>query len=258
MFKRIALVMVFCSFAGIFSSFAQETVSSDSLLRDRTKDTSPLLHDSLRLQQLPPINQFPKLEIQGIEFSPEHQPLNNGLELNLNDTILDPSIFLPPKFKPFTSFNLGASRWTFPVMGDVTTFSPTLNYQAAKNLSLFGGVSFSQFHNLSAVQSMIAPGWPTKSNIIVDGFAGASYRINDRIILHGTYQRSLYNQLPSNLMMFAPGQNLLVTGASVDVWNGLGVTIDHVWQFDDYGRMKKGFRYSPYIDMNKFIKFLRQ
>jgi len=250
--------MVLCSFAGILSSFAQEFLSSDSLLINRDKDVSPLLHDSLRLQQLPPVNLLPKLEIQGVEMLPEQQPLKNSLEFNPNDTILEPYIFQPPKFKPFTSFNLGASRWTFPMMGDVTTFSPTLNYQASKNLNIFGGVSFSQFHNLYYVQSFIAPGWKTKSNIIVDGFAGASYRIHDRIILHGTYQRSIYNQLPHNMMMFAPGQNMVAAGASVDIWNGLGVTIDHVWQFDDYGRMRKGFRYSPYIDLNKFIKFLRQ
>ena len=258
MFKRIALVIVFCSFAGTFYSFAQESVSSDSLLRNQRRDATPLLHDSLRLQQLPPVNQLHRLEIQGIEPLPEQQPLSNDLEFNLNDTILEPYFFQPLRFKPQIYFDLGASRWTLPVMGDVTTFSPAFNYQAAKNLNLFGGISFSQFHNLSYVQSIIAPGWSTKSNIIIDGFAGASYRIHDRIILHGTYQRSIYNQLPRNLLMFAPGQNLVVAGASVDIWNGLGVTIDHVWQFDDYGRMKKGFRYSPYIDVNKFIKFLRQ
>ena len=251
--------MVLCSFAGIFSSLAQESVSSDTLLRDRNNNTVPFLHDSLQLQLNLPSNLLPKLEIQGVESLLKHQQLNdNNLEFNWNDSIKDPALLIPPKFKPHAFFNIGASRWYMPVMGAVTIFSPTINYQATKDLNFFGGVSFSQFHNLSYVQSYLAPDWPTKSNIISDGFVGASYRLHDRIILHGTYQRSLYNQLPRNMMMFAPGQNVVVTGASVDMWQGLGVTIDHVWEFDDYGRMRKGFRYSPYIDLPKFIKFLRQ
>ena len=258
MFKRIFLATVFCSFAGIFSSLAQESVSSDSLLRDRNKDIPPILYDSIKFQQTTPIILLPKLEVQGIESLLKQQSIDNNLELNLNDSIEELNLYIPPKFKPYTYFDLGASRWYMPVMGAVTTFSPTLNYQATKDLIFFGGVSFSQFHNLSYVQSLLAPGWPTKSNIISNGFIGASYRLHDRIILHGTYQRSLYNQLPRNLMMFAPGQNVIVTGASLDVWNGLGITVDHVWEFDRYGNMRKGFRYSPYIDIKKFLKFLGQ
>jgi len=257
MFKRIILAITLCSFAGI-TSFAQESVSSDSLIRDRDKVTTPLLLDSLPLQSAPPLILTPQLEIQQIELLLKQQPLGNSLELSGNDSILEPYYFMPPKFKPYTSFNLGASRWYMPVMGAVTTFAPTLNYQVTKDLSFFGGVSFSQFHNLSYVQSLYAPSWPTKSNIISNGFAGASYRLHNRIILHGLYQRSLYNQLPGNMMMFSPGQNVVVAGASVDVWQGLGVTVDHVWEFDRYGNMRKGLRYSPYIDVQKFIKFLRQ
>ena len=258
MIKKIVLAMVFCSFAGVLSSFAQESVSSDSLLRERDKVTIPTLLDSLQFQQNLPVISLPKLEIQEMEPLLKQQPLGNNPELSRNDTIMEPNLFMPNKFKPYTFFNLDASRWYMPVMGAVTTFSPTINYQLTKDLSFYGGVSFSQFHNLSYVQSLLAPDWPTKSNIISNGFVGASYRLHDRVILHGIYQRSLYNQLPGNMMMFAPGQSVVVTGASIDIWNGLGVSVDHVWEFDQYGNMRKGLRYSPYIDLPKFLKFLRQ
>ena len=249
--------MVLYSFASIFSAFAQESVVPDSLLNSRDKITMPLLPDSIRLQNQPVIS-LPQLEIQGIESFLKQQPISNDFELSPNDSIEEPFLILRPKFKPYLFLNPGASRWEMPVIGAVTTFSPTLNYQLTKELNFYGGVSFSQFHNLSYVQSILAPGWPTKSNIIIDGYVGASYRLFDRIILHGSYQRSLYNQLPGNMMMFAPGQNVVITGASFDIWKGLGVTVDHVWEFDRYGNMRKGFRYSPYIDLPKFIKFLRQ
>jgi len=257
MFKKLFLATVFCSFTGILSSIAQESASSDSLLRERNKVSMPLLHDSLQFQQTPPVNLLPPLENQGIESLLKQQPVGNYLELNKKDTVKEPALFLPPKFKPYAFFNLGASRWRVPVIGDVTTFSPTFVYQATKNLSFYGGVNFSQYHNLSYVQSALAPGWPARSNITADGFIGAEYRLFDRILLHGSYQRSLYNQFPGNMMMFAPGQNVVVTGASFDVWQGLGVTVDHVWEFDQYGHKRQGFRYSPYIDVNKFIKFLK-
>ena len=247
--------MILYSFANSLSSFAQELVVSDSLFNDRNKFTMPLFTDSIRIQNRP-IIPIPPLEIQGMESFPIRQPLSN--HFNLNDTIKEPVFFLPPKFKPQINLNIGASRWEMPMIGGVTTFSPTLNYQLTKDFGFLGGVSFSQYHNLSYVQSIVAPGWPAKSNIIANGFVGASYRLHERVILHGVYQRSIYNQLPNNMMMFAPGQNMVVTGASLDVWNGLGVTVDHVWEFDRYGNMRKGFRYSPYIDLPKFIKFLRQ
>ena len=256
--RRIAFLSVLFAFAGIFYSVAQESVAPDSLMRNRDRDTTPLLLDSLKFQQNPPVIALPPLEIQGIELLPDPHPVSENYEWKLNDTIKDLMVLLPPKFKPSAYFNLGASRWTMPVIGDITTFAPTLTYQATKNLSFYGGVSFSQFHNISPVQSFLAPNLPVKSNIISNTFLGAEYRLHERVILHGSYQRSLYNQLPGNLMMFAPGQNMVVTGASLDVWNGLGVTIDHVWEFDRYGNMRKGFRYSPYVDVQKFIKFLRQ
>ena len=259
MIKRKVLILVLYSSAGIFSSIAQESVVSDTLLQNRDKVTTPLLLDSLKFQQNKSITPlFPQLDVQGIKSPLKQQSVSNHLELNLNDSTKDSFQALHPKFKPDIFFNLGASRWAMPVIGDVTTFSPILYYQATKNLSFYGGVSFSQFHNLSQAQSILAPNWHVKSNIISNGFIGAEYRLFDRILLHGSYQRSLYNQLPSNLMMFAPGENVVVTGASFDMWNGLGVTVDHVWEFDRYGNVRKGFRYSPYIDASKFIKFLRQ
>jgi hypothetical protein len=257
MIKKIILAMVLYSFAGVFSAFAQESVVPDSILNTRDKPATPLLPDSIRIQNQPVIS-LPQLEIPGIESLLKQQPLNYNPELNLPDSIKEPFLILHPKFKPYMFFNLGASRWEMPVMGAVTTFTPTLNYQLTKNLNFYGGVNFSQFHHLSYVQSILEPNWPVKSNITIDGFVGASYRLFDRVILHGSYQRSMYNQLPNNLMMFAPGQNVLITGASFDMWNGLGVTVDHVWEFDRYGNMRKGFRYSPYIDLPKFIKFLKQ
>jgi len=258
MFKRIIISIVLFSCAGIFSSFAQENNNSDSLSRERDADLKPLLYDSLKLLQNLPDRLLPKLDFQGTESLNKQQAIGNNYEFNLNNVLIEPNIYIPPKFKPHSSFNLGASRWYMPVIGAVTTFSPTLSYQATKELSFFGGVSFSQFHNLSYVQSLYAPNRPAKSNIISNGFIGAEYRLFDRIMLHGIYQRSLYNQLPTNMIMFSPGQNTVITGASFDVWNGLGVTIDHVWEYDQYGNMRKGLRYSPYVDIQKFIKFLRQ
>jgi len=126
------------------------------------------------------------------------------------------------------------------------------------SLNFYAGINLSQLPDLSYIQSVVAPDWPVKSNIVAEGTIGASYRLFDRIILHGSYQRSLYNQLPRSSMMFVPGQNVVVAGVSFDVWNGLGVTVDHVWEFDKYGNMRKGFRYSPYIDVSKFLKFLKQ
>jgi hypothetical protein len=257
MLQRITLIVVLYAFAGILTSYAQETLTSDSLLRDRDKVTTPLLPDSLKLQPNRPVISIPPLEMQGNE-SLLQQPVSNIVDLDRNDSIIEPFISLHPKFKPILFFDLGASRWTMPMIGETTTFTPSLNYQLTKKLSFYGGINATQYHNLAYAQSLIAPNWTTRSNIILDGFVGANYRLHDRIILHGTYQRSIYNQLPRNMMMFAPGQNVVVTGASLDVWNGLGVTVDHVWEFDRYGNMRKGFRYSPYIDVQKFIKFLRQ
>jgi len=256
MFQRIVLTLVLCSVAGIFPLFSQENILIDSLLlHNRDKVTPSLLFDSLKPQPNRLEITIPQFEMQKNE-SFLQQKTRNSFELNTNDSITYPLLILHPKFKPFLFFKLGASKWTMPVIGDVTTFSPTLNYQVTKALNVYGGISFSQFHNLSYVQSIIAPNWPVKSNIISNGFVGVNYRLNERIILHGIYQRSIYNQLPANMMMFAPGQNVVVAGVSFDAWNGLGATVDHVWEFDDYGNYRKGFRISPYIDISKFLKFL--
>jgi len=257
MFQKTIIAFVLYTFAGIVSSFAQETVTSDSLLREHEKVTKPLSPDSVKLQPNLPVITIPALEKQGTE-SLLQQPASNTIDLSRNDSLSEPYILLPPKFKPILFFDLGATRWTMPMVGEITVFTPSINYQLTKNLSFYGGVNLSQYHNLSYAQSLLAPNWPTRSNIIADGFAGVNYRLHERILLHGIYQRSIYNQLPRNMIMFAPGQNVVVTGASFDMWNGLGVTVDHVWEFDRYGNMRKGFRYSPYIDVQKFIKFLRQ
>jgi len=252
----LVLALVLYTLANGFYSFAQEVVIPDSLSNKRDGVEIPILPDSVQLQNQP-IVAFPQLENQNIDSLLKLQPIGNSSEQNMQET-QDLFMLLFPKFKPHAYFNLGASNWEMPMIGGVTTFSPTLNYQATKKLDFFGGIGLSQYHNLSYAQSLLAPDWPIKSNIIANGFVGASYRLHERVILHGIYQRSLYNQLPRNLMMFSPGQNMVVTGVSLDVWNGLGVTVDHVWDFDRYGNMRKGFRYSPYIDLPKFIKFLRQ
>jgi hypothetical protein len=86
---------------------------------------------------------------------------------------------------------------------------------------------------------------------------GGTFVLNERITLRGTYQHSLYNQLPNNMMIFAPPFQMATFGADVDVWNGLGVSVERVWMFDRSGRMRSDMRYSPYIKMDKFMKFLR-
>jgi hypothetical protein len=123
-------------------------------------------------------------------------------------------------------------------------------------MMLYGGVGFTQYPNLAFIQSRIAPGWPAKSNITTQAFGGFAYALHDRITLHGSFQHSLYNQMPSNLIMFAPAYNTINVGADVDVWNGLGVSVRRVWEFDRYGRSHQYMQYSPYINFNKFMKFL--
>ena len=164
---------------------------------------------------------------------------------------------LPFEFTSDFNFNIGASYWEVPILGATTTFSPTLTYAPSDRLLLFGGVGFTQYHNLSYVQNMLAPGWPTKSNITSQAFMGGAFVLNDRITLRGTYQRSLYNQMPSNTIMFAPAFQMATFGADVDVWNGLGVRVERVWEFDRSGRMRSGMKYSPLIKLDKFMKFLK-
>jgi hypothetical protein len=164
---------------------------------------------------------------------------------------------LPFEFTPDLNFNIGAYHWELPLLGLSTTFSPTLTYSPFERLFLYGGVNFTQLHNMSYIQNIIAPNWPVKSNIISQGFLGGAFILNDRITLKGTYQRSLYNQMPSNLIFFAPPFQMATFGADIDVWNGLGVSVERVWQFDRNGRMRSDMRYSPYINVDKFVKFLR-
>ena len=164
---------------------------------------------------------------------------------------------LPFEFSPDLSFNITPSYWEVPILGATTTFAPNLTYSLSERLFVYGGVAFTQYHNLSYVQNIIAPGWATKSNITSQGFLGSAFVLNDRITLRGTYQRSLYNQMPSNLIMFAPAFQTATFGADIDVWNGLGVTVERVWEFDRSGRMRSHMQYSPYVNFGKFMKFLR-
>ncbi|MDR2621752.1 MAG: hypothetical protein LBC48_04120 [Dysgonamonadaceae bacterium] len=163
---------------------------------------------------------------------------------------------LPWEITSGLNFNIIPSRWDLPLLGPTITFAPTLSYQLSDKMVLYGGVGFTQYANLSFAQSRIAPGWPVKSNITTQAFGGFAYALHDRITLHGGFQHSLYNQMPSNLIMFAPAYNTMSVGADLDVWNGLGVTIDRVWDIDKSGRMQQYTRYSPYINVDKFLKFL--
>lgn len=190
------------------------------------------------------------------DFAPKNAlPLNTNNEYDSSEKI--PELHPPRNLKPDLFFNLRAGVYTLPVMGNVTTFAPAINFQPVDRLNLYGGVSFSQYHNAGYIQNTMDPQWPVKSNITANLFGGISYQLHERVILHANYQHTLYNQLPPNLMMFAPGFNVVGAGVSVDIWNGLGVTVEHVWEFDKSGRMRKGFRYSPYIEPAKLIKALQ-
>ncbi|MDR1631655.1 MAG: hypothetical protein LBR97_02040 [Dysgonamonadaceae bacterium] len=167
-----------------------------------------------------------------------------------------PKPILPWELTPDLNFNIVPSRWDLPLLGTTITFAPTLSYRLSDKMQLYGSVGFTQYPNLAFVQSRIAPGWPAKSNITTQAFGGLAYALHDRITLHGSFQHSLYNQMPSNLMMFAPAYNTVIVGADIDVWKGLGVTVDRVWEFDKSGRMRQYTRYSPYINVDKFLKFL--
>jgi hypothetical protein len=162
----------------------------------------------------------------------------------------------PWEITPDFNFNIHPSRWDLPLLGTTLTFSPTLSYQPFDRMILYGGVGFTQYPNLRYVQNLIAPDWPTKSNITSQAFGGFAYALHERITLHGNFQHSLFNQMPSNLIPFAPAYNTMSIGADIDVWQGLGVTVDRVWEFDQFGRPYQYTRYSPYINMDKFLKFL--
>jgi hypothetical protein len=164
---------------------------------------------------------------------------------------------LPILFTPDLQFNINPSRWDLPVLGTTTSFAPTMTYRLSDRFFVYGGVVFTQYHNLSYIQNIIAPDWPAKSNITSQAFGGFAYSLHDRITLHGVYNHSLYNQLPSNMIIFSPAYNTFSVGADIDVWHGLGVTVDRVFELDKSGKMRQGMRYSPYINVEKFVKFLR-
>ncbi|MDR3061645.1 MAG: hypothetical protein LBU57_05985 [Dysgonamonadaceae bacterium] len=214
-----------------------------------------LLRDTTNFFDLP--DGFEISKPRELEFPDSAIMIRNWEHLSYIRKPVPKKPLLPFGLVPDLNFNLGASRWELPVLGATTTFSPTLTYTPFERLFFYGGVGFTQYHNLSYVQNMIAPGWPVKSNITSQGFLGGAFILNDRITLHGTYQRSLYNQLPANMVMFAPSFQMATFGADIDVWHGLGVTVERVWQFDKSGRMRSDMRYSPYINFDKFMKFLR-
>lgn len=164
---------------------------------------------------------------------------------------------LPFEFTPDLNFNLGASYWELPVLGATVTFSPVFTYSPVDKLFFYGGVNFTQYSNLSYVQNMLFPGTTLGSNIGMQAFSGVAYQLHERITLRGTYQQSLYNPLPVPLKGLAPSFQMATFGADVDLWKGLGVTVEQVWQFDQSGRMRQGMRYSPYINVDKFVKFLK-
>ncbi len=164
---------------------------------------------------------------------------------------------LPFDFTPNLNFNIEAYHWELPVLGLTTTFSPTLTYTPFERLSLFGGVGFTQYPNAAYAMNIINSNWPMKSNITMQGFLGGAFVLTDRITLRGTYQRSLYNEMPSVLVPFTSPYQMATFGADIDVWNGLGVSVERVWEFDKTGRMNSGMRYSPYINVAKFMKFLK-
>lgn len=247
--KKIFLVLGICFFIITISTAQEAKIDTSFVVPELPR--LPLLTD-------PSSDLHLQLEMPELKNHMEDMMVDSGLyefDLRPEFSLKDFEQIAPPRFKPGIDFNLGASRWVAPVLGDITIFSPSLNYHFSEDFTVFGGLNFAQYHNLSYIQNIVAPGFPAKSNITADMFVGGAYRVWDRLILQASYQRSLYNQLPNNMMMFAPGQNVVSTGVAVDIWNGLGVMVEHVWEFDDYGRMKKGFRYSPYIDGRKLMKF---
>ncbi|GHV23203.1 hypothetical protein FACS1894174_08770 [Bacteroidia bacterium] len=257
---KFRIIIVFVFFL-VFNSWAQEnktdTIKFDSSsLHLRPLKSPPLLRDTIDLLDLP--DAFGISKPSEAVFPPDSAILvRNWEHLSYIRKPVPKKPLLPFELVPDLNFNIGASRWELPVLGATTTFSPMLTYTPFERLFFYGGVGFTQYHNLSYVQNIVAPGWPVKSNITSQGFLGGAFILNDRITLRGTYQRSLYNQLPANLMMFAPSFQMATFGADVDVWNGLGVTVERVWQFDRSGRMRSDMRYSPYINVDKFMKFLR-
>ncbi|MDR1368796.1 MAG: hypothetical protein LBJ72_01530 [Dysgonamonadaceae bacterium] len=246
--------------------FLSSGISAQENKADTTASGAPFI-------KLPPLkNQLLIPDTVGLIKLPDGFDISVPKELEIPDSVIlerrwehlgytrrpsNKKPILPFELIPDLNFNIGTSHWALPVLGLTTTFSPTLTYSPFERLFLYGGVNFTQFHNMAYIQNIIAPDWKVRSNIISQGFLGTAFVLNDRITLRGTYQRSLYNQMPGNLIFFAPSFQMATFGADIDVWNGLGVSVERVWEFDRNGRVKSDMRYSPYINMNKFMKFLR-
>ena len=251
--KRVyLLILTLFSCMFIFTSVAQETQVDTLKLKLKFPDRPPLSMDSKLFQQ--------SSESILLEIPEGLIPTLMTRDWRHLSYIRKPSETKPPifpfEFTPNLNFTINSSRWELPVLGATTTFAPTLTFRPLDRMFLYGGVGFTQFHNLAYVQNMVAPNWPTRSNITSQAFGGVGYVLHDRVTLHGMYQHSLHNQLPNNMMLFSPAYNMMSVGADIDVWNGLGVRVEHIWEFDKFGRMQKGMRYSPIIDVNKFMKFL--
>ncbi len=249
-------VLLFCLTLNIFS---QENKIDTTLLG------VPLLKlPSLRIPPLPDTTNLHKLP-EGFGFSlPEELEVPDSVllerkweHLGYNKKPEYKKPILPFEFTPNLDFNIRAYHWEVPVLGLTTTFSPVLTYKPTERLYFFGGLDFTQYPNAGYVMNVIDPNWPVKSNITTRGFLGGAFILNDRITLRGTYQHSLYNQMPSILIPFGPAFQTVTFGADIDVWNGLGVSVDRVWEFDRSGRMRSHMQYSPYINFGKFMKFLR-
>jgi hypothetical protein len=65
-------------------------------------------------------------------------------------------LFLPFELAPDLNFSFNAYHWDLPILGVTTTFSPVLTYAPLERLYFFGGVNFTQYHNLSYVQNIVA------------------------------------------------------------------------------------------------------
>lgn len=256
--RRIVLFIIgWYACALLFALFAQE-IKTDTLRGLFREKEFPLLQDpsmfksNLISDQIPFSKPDTRLFKDSISLSFEN---HNSGDFGYNKKKISKPI-LPFELTRDLNFNIVPSRWDLPLLGPTITFAPTLSYQLSDRMLLYGGVGFTQYPNLAFAQNMIAPGRPVKSDITAQAFGGIAYALHDRITLRGSFQHSLYNQMPSNLIMFAPGYNTINIGADVDIWKGLGVSVRRVWEFDQYGRSRQYMQYSPYINIDKFMKFL--
>ena len=253
--KIILLLVGWYACALMFASFAQETKTDT--LRGLFPEKPLLLPDTVMFKMVltPRQMRFSKQDAYLFKDSVLYPfEMLDLSDIEYKEKVSKP--ILPWELTSDLNFNIVPSLWDLPLLGTTITFAPTLSYQLSDKLLLYGGVGFTQYPNLAFVQRRIDPNWPAKSNITTQAFGGIAYALHDRITLHGNFQHSLYNQMPTNLMMFAPAYNTMSIGADVDVWKGLGVTVDRVWEFDKSGRMRQYTRYSPYINAGKFLKFL--